>query len=129
MGERRTAGGRRCVENARELRRRMTPAERALWRALRNRRLAESKLRRPHRVGAYVLDSCCLAVRLGIEVDGGVHDDQAERDEARTQALKMDGYSTLRVRNEDVLNDIDAVLDRILDAIRHLQVRNDLRPI
>ncbi len=105
----------------------MTPAEALLWRALRDRRLAEYKFRRQHPVGAYVLDFCCPAVRLAIEVDGGVHEDQHERDEARTQALMMDGYHMLRLRNVEVLGDLDAILDRILDTVGELQARDDRR--
>ena len=101
------------VGNARDLRRRMTPAEERLWDALRGRRLSGTKFRRQHPFGPFVVDFCCRATRLVIELDGGVHDDQTEQDAARTAILAAYGFRVLRFRNEEVFADLDAVLARI----------------
>ena len=105
------------VPAARLLRRSLTPAEAMLWRALRDRRAGGAKFRRQHPVGPFVLDFCCSAARLAIEVDGPIHDEQADRDAARTALLTTSGYRILRVRNEDVLTDIGSVLAHIAAAI------------
>ncbi|MDP9363562.1 MAG: DUF559 domain-containing protein [Chloroflexota bacterium] len=111
------------VANARALRQRMTPAEEVLWRALRGRRFAAYKFRRPHPVGPFVLDFCCPAARLVVEVDGAVHDRQAEQDDFRTGMLEANDYRILRFWNEDVLGDVDEVLNGILVAILDTDVR------
>jgi len=94
----------------------MTAAEWRLWQALRVRQLGGLKFRRQHPVGPFVLDFYCPAGKLVIELDGGVHDEQAEQDEARTQHLESYGYRVLRFRNEEVFADLPAVLDRIAQA-------------
>ncbi len=101
------------VGAARELRRRMTDAEKVLWGALRDRRLGGLKFRRQHPFGAFVLDFLCQEHWLVIEVDGGIHDEQIEQDIFRTEYLVAHGFRVLRVRNEDILANLDAVLGRV----------------
>jgi very-short-patch-repair endonuclease len=113
----RWAGHRNNVPAARVLRRPLTPAEAVLRRALRDRRMDGLKFRRQHPVGPFVLDFCCPASRLAVEVDGAVHDERAEQDAARTALLAASGYRVLRFRNEDVLGDLGTVLARIRAAI------------
>ena len=100
----------------RQPRRGMTPAERVLWAALRDRRLAGLKFRRQHAVGPFVLDFYRPTSRLVVELDGGVHDGQVEPDQTRTEHLAGYGYRVMRFRNEEVLTDLDAVLERIAAA-------------
>ena len=109
---------RRIQERARELRRDMTPAERVLWGRLRNRQLEGLKFRRQHPLGRFIVDFCCAQHRLIVEVDGGVHRNQREYDEARTQVLQAHGYWVLRFSNEAVLGDVDAVLEVIAEVAR-----------
>jgi very-short-patch-repair endonuclease len=101
---------------ARRLRREETPAERALWRVLRNRAVNGLRFRRQHPMGGFVLDFYCPEVRLCVELDGPVHDAQPERDAARTAHLDALGITVLRFRNEDVLDAMPAVLRRIAKA-------------
>ena len=60
-------------QSARALRKRMTDAERLLWRHLRNRQLGGCKLRRQYPVGTFIVDFICVEKNLVIEVDGGPH--------------------------------------------------------
>jgi phosphoribosylformylglycinamidine synthase subunit PurQ / glutaminase len=105
------------VATARLLRRQMTPSEEVLWRALRDRRLAELKFRRQHVIGPYVVDFCSARARLIVELDGPIHDsiEHAIYDGARTEYLSALGYRVIRFRNDDLINDLPQVLDRILD--------------
>jgi len=98
---------------ARNLRQNMTPAEQVLWEALKGRQVAGLKFRCQHPVGPFILDFYCPARKLVVEVDGGVHDGQAEYDAARTQQLNDYGYQVLRFRNDEVLNKLDSVLERV----------------
>jgi very-short-patch-repair endonuclease len=106
------------VDAARELRRRSTPAERALWAALRGRQLNGMKFRRQHAVGRYVLDFWCPEHKLVVELDGGVHDrsDVVASDIDRMEHLAAYGYRVIRFRNDEVFNSLESVLQRISAA-------------
>src|SRR5437763_1666722 len=88
---------------ARDLRKNMTPAEQRLWAALRRGALAGLRFRKQHPLETFVVDFCCPAHRLIVEVDGAVHDqpDVAEHDALREADLRQLGYRVVRVRNAD----------------------------
>ncbi|HEY7032899.1 MAG TPA: DUF559 domain-containing protein [Thermomicrobiales bacterium] len=119
----RVRGTTREVEAAaRELRQRMTPAERVLWNALRADRLAGLPFRRQHPLGPFVVDFACPTRKLVVEVDGDVHLDRAEEDAARTELLASYGWEVIRFRNESVLTDLPSVL-------RHIRAAAESRPV
>jgi very-short-patch-repair endonuclease len=94
----------------------MTPAEKALWQALRRKQLDGLRFRRQVALGPYILDFICSEKRLIIEVDGDIHDDQIDYDAARTEHLEQYGYLVLRFRNDEVLHRLETVLERIRAA-------------
>jgi very-short-patch-repair endonuclease len=105
------------IEKAARLHRReMTPAERKLWESLKGHQLDGLKFRRQHPVGSFVLDFYCPSRKLAVELDGGVHEEQEDHDDARTEKLGEYGYRVIRFRNEEVFDDLDSVLARILAA-------------
>lgn len=55
---------------ARRLRQNLTPAEKSLWQALKNRQLNGLKFRCQHPVGLFIVDFYCPQCRLVIELDG-----------------------------------------------------------
>ncbi len=99
----------------------MTPAETLLWERLRNRRLHGLKFRRQHPLGPFIADFYCAAARLVVEVDGGIHLEQQEQDAQRDAVLRAQGYRTLRVTNQAVLDDIEQVLHTIWQACQEEQ--------
>ncbi len=105
---------------ARTLRQEETPAERAMWGLLRERRLEGLKFRRQYPVGIFIVDFCCRERRLIVELDGEVHDAEPQQawDENRDIYLQQRGFQVLRFRNEAVFNDPDLVLQRIYEAVR-----------
>ncbi|MDP9472048.1 MAG: endonuclease domain-containing protein [Chloroflexota bacterium] len=90
----------------------MTPAEQVLWAALRRSQVDGLSFRRQHPVGSYILDVFCPALKLVVDVDGDIHEQPVDQDAFRTKHLESFGYRVLRVRNNDVLNDLRAVLER-----------------
>lgn len=102
---------------AKGLRRNSTDAERLLWNRLRNRQLEDAKFRRQQPIGPYVVDFACMERHLVIELDGGHHAEQLERDEARTAFLNAEGFRVLRFWNNEVLAQTEAVLAAILGAL------------
>jgi very-short-patch-repair endonuclease len=97
------------LDHARSLRRKATPPERQLWSILRGRRLGGLKFRRQEPIGAYIVDFCCAERRLIVELDGSSHEDKLESDTTRTEWLTRQGYRVLRITNQDVTAELDAV--------------------
>jgi very-short-patch-repair endonuclease len=102
---------------ARRLRRSQTDAERVLWFRLRDRRLAGLKFKRQVPVDRYVVDFLCSEGKLIIEIDGGQHDQQRERDSIRTATLEAMGYLVLRFWNNEVMQNSEGVLQDILSTV------------
>jgi len=100
-------------QRARELRREQTSAEKMLWAELRRKQLYDLKFRRQHPIGTFIVDFCCVAKKLVVEVDGDSHAGQAEYDRARTFWIEEKGYRVIRFTNEEVHQHLDAVLDEI----------------
>ena len=98
---------------ARRLRAAPTRAEEVLWGALRGSQVAGLRFRRQHPVGRFVLDFYCPALHLVVEVDGEVHDSLVEQDSERTRVLEAHNYRVIRFRNDEVLNNLPSVVDRI----------------
>jgi very-short-patch-repair endonuclease len=109
----------KSLERARTLRKDDTEAERRLWEALRNRRLAGFKFVRQLSIGPYIADFACRDHKLIVEVDGATHGTEAEvsHDERRGAYLREQGYRILRFCNEDVFKGLTDVCDAILLAL------------
>jgi len=112
----------RLFGNARELRKRETPAESKLWEALRRKQLDNHKFRRQHPLGLYILDFYCHNKKLGVELDGGYHNDKWQKflDKKRTGQLKDQGIKILRFKNEEVLQNLDEVLKKIRKVLNEI---------
>jgi very-short-patch-repair endonuclease len=106
-------------ERARELRKTQTEAEKKLWDAIRSRKCNGLKFRRQHPWYRLILDFYCHEHLIAIEVDGRIHTlpERAEYDTFRSSMLKEFGIKVIRATNEEVLGNLDAVLDRIKQAV------------
>ena len=96
---------------ARQLRKDMTPAERALWYALRNRRFMGLKVRRQVPIGPFIVDFYCPDHSLIIEADGS--GPGSPRDAQRDAWLAAKGFHVLRLWNTDILGNLPGCLDAI----------------
>ncbi|SEG80572.1 Very-short-patch-repair endonuclease [Bosea lathyri] len=103
---------------ARSLRKRSTKPEDIIWDALRNRRIDGLKFRRQSPLLNYTVDFLCFERKLIIEIDGKQHGRERDYDMARTVELESHGFTVLRVRNDEVLGDLDAVIGKIRVAAR-----------
>lgn len=103
-------------ERARELRKNMTPAEKILWGQLRHNRLNGLQFRRQQIINPYIVDSYCHSKALVVEVDGDIHDLQQDYDAERSSYLLAHGFRMLRVTNDDVKENLLAVLEKISEA-------------
>ena len=99
------------------MRRTPTPAERCLWSVLRGRQVEGCKFVRQYPIPPYIVDICCREKKLVVEADGGVHIGQQDDDHTRDKDLTELGYRVLRFANDDVLNNINAVVTVIQEAL------------
>ena len=98
-------------ENAKELRKNMTDVEKIMWGYLKSRPNG-FKFRRQHPLGIYIADFYCHKLKLVIELDGSIHDNEDVKlnDNVRQKLIELDGLSVIRFKNEEILNNIEHVL-------------------
>jgi very-short-patch-repair endonuclease len=106
-------------EQARKLRKSMTPQEVKLWVKLRNLRSIGHHFRRQSPLRPYIVDFECRRSQLIVEVDGNQHgfDNHRRRDNIRDAELKQRGYKILRFSNVEVDREMDGVLESIRFAL------------
>jgi very-short-patch-repair endonuclease len=99
--------------HVKDLRNNQTEAEKLLWSRLRKRQLKDCKFRRQHPLGNHIVDFICLEKKLIIELDGGQHIADSEKDTERDIWMRQQGYKVLRFWNNDVFNNTEGVLEHI----------------
>jgi very-short-patch-repair endonuclease len=102
------------LARSRALRRDSTEAEKRLWAILQNRQLDGWKFRRQVALDSYIIDFCCSAARLIVEIDGEQHAEKRKRyDDVRTRELEARGFRVIRFWNREVLQGAEGVVERI----------------
>jgi len=110
------------IDIARDLRKNQTKEEKIIWREVRGRRLDRKKFLRQHPVvyeeiqgvkHYFIADFYCAEAKLVLERDGKIHDFQKDYDRERDLICKELGLSVLRIKNEEVKNDIHQVMEKI----------------
>jgi len=101
------------IARSKELRHDMTPTEKILWQALRRNQLGGFHFRRQQIISRYIADFYCHAAALVVELDGEVHESQKEHDAARDEVIREYGILVMRVKNQEVEEDLEAVLKKI----------------
>lgn len=81
--------------------------------ALEKQTIRRLKFRRQQPIGKYIVDFVCFEKRIVIEVDGGLHALQTEKDLEKDKWLNQQSLKVLRFWNSDVLTNINGVLDEI----------------
>ena len=101
------------LDNARRLRKEMTPQERKLWYLF--LRTYPVKFYKQRIVGQYIVDFICISAGLVIEIDGSQHYDEPgqEYDRLRTRYLESQGLTVLRYSNADISSRFERVCESI----------------
>ena len=110
------------TRRARELRRLSPAAERILWSRLKNRGLQGVKFVRSEPIGPYFADFTCRSAKLVVEIDGATHstDEEIAHDKRRTAFLEAQGYRVVRFSNQQVYENVGAIVDEIARALSEL---------
>ncbi len=101
-------------KRAEELRKNMTKTEKILWNELRKNKLKGYRFRRQHPILRYILDFYCHHKKLGIEIDGNIHNNQKFYDDDRTTNLMHYDIKIIRFSNNEILNNLEKVKKKIL---------------
>jgi len=105
---------RAIVLRARQLRRSSTQTEKILWNQLKGKKLGY-RFRRQHPLGKYIFDFYCHRAKLVVEVDGEYHFSESQKslDLEREKEIKSWGLTIVRIRDEEIMNNIEEVVERI----------------
>ena len=96
-------------------------AEQKMWTHLRGKNLGV-RFRRQHPIlNKYIIDFYCHEVRLAIELGRYQHDEPEaiQYDAMRTSSLKQIGIRVLRIRNEDVLKNIESAMEATWNCLNN----------
>ncbi|TKT73964.1 endonuclease domain-containing protein [Afipia massiliensis] len=107
-------------ENARALRKQLTPQEVKLWVKLRELKTLGFHFRKQSPIGRYIVDFASFRNRLIIEPDGGQHGIHPGRksDQARDAFLASQGFRVLRFWNSDIDQNLSGVMETVLSTLR-----------
>ena len=117
------------LENARRLRREMTPHERKLWYLF--LRTYPVKIYKQRIIGRFIVDFYCASAQLVIEVDGSQHYESQglSYDSERSAFLEALGLKVLRFSNREIDREFHSVCkqidfsiqDRVQSPLSHLR--------
>ena len=104
-------------DNRHHLRRHATPAEKRLWKILKELRSDGLIFHRQHGIGRYIVDFYCPQIKLVIELDGQVHVGNEVYDQQREEFIKeATGVVVLRYENRFVFEHPECILDDVREV-------------
>jgi very-short-patch-repair endonuclease len=98
------------TQRARALRNKATRHERKLWGMISRLR---PKFTRQLPIGPYTVDFACRQARLIVELDGSQHA-QSQRDIRRDHFLEQEGWSVVRIWNNELDENAEGVFQTIV---------------
>lgn len=109
------------VQFAKQNRKNSTEAEDVLWQVLRDKNLGV-KFRRQHPLKeGYILDFYCPEAKIGIELDGEIHDTQQHQksDVQREEAIATEHHiNIIRFGNDEILDDLASCIEEIQNSLQ-----------
>jgi very-short-patch-repair endonuclease len=108
-------------DRSKKMSRYMTKAEQKIWfEVLSEKKLNGYKFIKQKIIDNYILDFYCAELLLAIEIDGESHNEKLGYDKVRDDFLKGCGITVLRFTNEEVLENLEGVRERV---VRWVKVR------
>lgn len=101
-----------------------TESEKKIWEEVLKQRKTGYKFLRQKPINRFILDFYCSELNLAIEIDGNSHDKKKGYDEARDKFLNQVGIKTIRFSNDEVLNNIENVKNKLMKIIPPCQGRD-----
>lgn len=98
---------------ARDLRNNSTKSEVILWIHLKGKQIKGYDFHRQKPIGNYIVDFFCNELMLAIEIDGGSHYGNEEKDQRRQQEIEKLGIHFLRFEDSEIFYSLDKVIKLI----------------
>lgn len=114
-------------EIAIQFRNNKTVCEKLIWEQISDNKLG-FHFRQQHIINNFIVDFVCLEEKLILEIDGKIHDYQKESDEERQKILESYGFTFLRVKNEDIENKLEKVIEKIKSNLQKISSREIAPP-
>jgi very-short-patch-repair endonuclease len=108
------------LEAARILRKSMTIPEKLLWNKLKEKQICGLRFRRQYPIEFFIADFYCHQIRLVVEIDGEIHNQQEEYDDGRSAEMEKFDIITIRFKNWEVENEIENVIIKIKNIANEL---------
>ena len=126
-----------ATHTARALRKNQTLAEKKFWSLVRDKRIKGLKFLRQYpiyfkwedKTRFFIADFYCDALKLVVEIDGGIHEQQKEYDLLRENILLLKKITVARFSNEDVLQNSGDVKIQLENIFRTIQKNPPLNPL
>ena len=112
---------------SKDLRNNSTLSEVLLWKQLKGRQMKGYQFMRQKPIEKYIVDFYCSKLKLAIEVDGGSHNEKAEKDFKRQNELEKSGIKFLRINDVMVKHEIQHVVRVLEDFILELEKQDQLQ--
>lgn len=103
-----------------ELRNNQTGSEKLLWKYISKNKILGLRFLRQYSAGPYILDFYCPKIRLGVELDGKIHERNRLYDKDREKYLDGLDIKIIRFQNDDVFKNIKSVLNDLQNKIKQL---------
>jgi very-short-patch-repair endonuclease len=94
------------------LRLNMTETEKILWERIRKKQLGV-RFKAQHPIERFIADFYCHQSKLVVEIDGKIHQYQKEYDQGREAEMNKYDIKIIRFTNDEVINDIDQIIEKI----------------
>jgi len=95
----------------------MTNYEKLIWERLKGKQICGLRFRRQHPIDIFIVDFFCHEVRLVVEIDGEIHDQQEEYDDGRSAEMEKFGIRVIRFTNSEVEKNIEVVINKIKKVV------------
>lgn len=98
----------------------LTPSEAMLWKSLKGKKLEGKKFEKWQSFGDYTIKFYCPSEKLAIELDGDISLVPSEWyvEQKKEEFLRQQGIRIIRVKDEEVLQAKDSVLEKITMEFR-----------
>jgi very-short-patch-repair endonuclease len=98
---------------AKNLRKKPTRAEAILWSKLKAKQIEGVKFRRQQPIDNFIVDFVSFEKRIVIELDGGQHKLNKNKDSERDRMLTESGFKVLRFWNNEIFENLNGILEVI----------------
>ena len=103
-----------------------TPSEFKIWNTILKKDKTGFRFLRQKPINRFILDFYCSKLNLAIEIDGNSHNKKKGYDESRDKFLRQIGIETIRFTNNEILNNIQNVKNKLQEKIRSLPCQREI---